>query len=301
MGNQERKRILCCSCSGSDIIPSEVREEVARTINEVAAEVVTVSDLCGMAARNDSGLVELVARRPLTIVACHPRAVIWLLHAAGVPDPEEGIEILNMRTQSGAAISQALVADTGVGDHTICLHSEPGSWIPWYPVIDYQRCSGCSQCASFCLFGVFTTQPCGGRPGGDRASEGKPVTPSNTVTVSNPTQCKTNCPACARICPEAAIIFPKIAEAPISGAEIDPADAAALASKIKLNVDQMLGDDVYSALAERRKKARRRLLRRQAVDQATQERERCACENTDTKQPEGELPVAPDNQKPVRT
>src|SRR5687768_10949172 len=30
----------------------------------------------------------------------------------------------------------------------------PGSWKPWFPVIDYSRCTNCMQCLSFCLFDV---------------------------------------------------------------------------------------------------------------------------------------------------
>src|SRR5690349_15887991 len=30
-----------------------------------------------------------------------------------------------------------------------------GGWKPWFPVIDYDRCTNCMQCLSFCLFGVY--------------------------------------------------------------------------------------------------------------------------------------------------
>ena len=30
-----------------------------------------------------------------------------------------------------------------------------GEWKPWFPVIDYDRCTNCMQCLSFCLFGVY--------------------------------------------------------------------------------------------------------------------------------------------------
>src|SRR5687767_1981373 len=30
-----------------------------------------------------------------------------------------------------------------------------GAWKPWFPVIDYQRCTNCMQCLSFCLFEVY--------------------------------------------------------------------------------------------------------------------------------------------------
>ncbi|MEM9380336.1 MAG: hypothetical protein AAGB93_10350, partial [Planctomycetota bacterium] len=32
----------------------------------------------------------------------------------------------------------------------------PGAWTPWFPVIDYDRCTNCMQCLSFCLFDVYS-------------------------------------------------------------------------------------------------------------------------------------------------
>src|SRR5690606_37775305 len=67
----------------------------------------------------------------------------------------------------------------------------PGAWLPWFPVIDYDRCTNCMQCLSFCLFGVYGVDA-GGR-----------------IQAQHQDQCKTNCPACSRVSPEAAIMFPK--------------------------------------------------------------------------------------------
>jgi ferredoxin len=82
------------------------------------------------------------------------------------------------------------------------------------------------------------------------------------VTVKNPGSCKNNCPACARICPEAAIIFPKLAESPLNGDEVK--NEQEVRALIKLNTEVMLGNDIYSALAERRKKAKRMLLKKKS-------------------------------------
>ena len=87
--------------------------------------------------------------------------------------------------------------------------------------------------------------------------------------MRRPANCKTNCPACARICPEAAIMFPKLEEAPINGAAIE--DEAAVRGAVKVNVEKMLGDDPYAALAARSK--RRRLQRDGGSAQALRERE----------------------------
>ena len=91
--------------------------------------------------------------------------------------------------------------------------------------------------------------------------------------MANPQSCKNNCPACARICPEAAIIFPKVGESPINGAEISDEDE--LKTNIKVNVDEILGDDVYATLNARKQK-RRSLLNRKKIEQALAERNKCS-------------------------
>ena len=113
-------------------------------------------------------------------------------------------------------------------------------WVPWFPVVDEERCQRCGQCASFCVFGVYSPRGDGG------------------VRVTRPQGCKTNCPACARTCPSAAIIFPKHDEAPFDGSAITDEDA--VAARTRQYAQQLLGSDPHAALAERRRKAE--LLRR---------------------------------------
>ncbi|NBV85840.1 MAG: ferredoxin family protein, partial [Verrucomicrobia bacterium] len=81
-----------------------------------------------------------------------------------------------------------------------------GQWKPWFPVIDYDRCTNCMQCLSFCLFGVYG------------------VDSDRKLQVQNQDNCKTNCPACSRVCPEAAILFPKYKAGPINGDVVNDAD-----------------------------------------------------------------------------
>jgi Pyruvate/2-oxoacid:ferredoxin oxidoreductase delta subunit len=221
-------------------------------------DIIAVPDLCGMAARRDPELERIAASESLIIVACYPRAVQWLFHAANVSLPET-VKILNMRVQSIDEIKNILLKEkneTEPHNKNIILNRKEDEWIPWFPVIDYGRCKSCKQCASFCLFGAFE------------------VTRDGKVVVSNPDHCKTNCPACARICPEAAIMFPKLEESPINGDEIrDEQETRAL---IKLNTEVMLGNDVYAALTERRRKAKHRLLKlkKNAEAQAYRERQK---------------------------
>lgn len=235
--------VLFCNCACTDLMSAETRREILRAL--VAGgdvELVAVPDLCELAATRDPRLHALAGSANLTIVACFPRAVRWLFAAAGAPLPRDGITFVNMREGSTAE----LLARLPRGGQTRADAEPPavaktGPWIPWFPVIDRERCRNCRQCMSFCLFGVYAL-----------AEDGR-------VEVRNPRNCKTNCPACARICPEVAIMFPKYTEAPITGAEI--VDEQLERQKVKVNIDKLLGDDVTAGLARRRKQARTRLLK----------------------------------------
>jgi NAD-dependent dihydropyrimidine dehydrogenase PreA subunit len=131
----------------------------------------------------------------------------------------------------------------------------PGTWKPWFPVIDFDRCTNCMQCLSFCLFGVYG------------------VTPAGQITVQNEDNCKTNCPACSRVCPEVAIMFPKYAGGPINGDEVSQADAER--EKVKVDVSALLGGDIYKALRERSVAAKSRFSKERDSDRALQERMKC--------------------------
>ncbi|MCK5146366.1 hypothetical protein KAR48_06390 [bacterium] len=211
--------------------------------------VKVIDDLCGAASTGQPDLKELVTPNT-TILACHKRSVQWLLHRAGVSAPEL-IDKKNILNDDLSELTGVLNVKT---DKPVEASSKT-DWQPWFPVIDYDRCIDCKQCASFCLFGVYS------------------ITTDGNVDVSYPQGCKNLCPACARICPEAAIIFPKLDEEPYNGAPIT--DETKLKQRIQTNVDQMLGDDIYTALAERRKKAKKRLFRADAMKQAEAERASC--------------------------
>ena len=172
------------------------------------------------------------------IHACHPRAVRALFDFAGHP-LAESVELHNHRNPN---IQQS--------NHP-SMESDPA----WFPVIDYDRCTSCGQCFDFCLFGVYAKDAAG------------------KVVVANPQSCKNNCPACARICPETAIIFPKVGESPINGAVVS--DEAVRKANVKINVDEILGDDVYAALNARKQK-RRSLLNQKKIDRALAERKKCS-------------------------
>jgi hypothetical protein len=106
-------RILYCNCSYAKVVPNEVKEAVLRKLCESGAAFDAVADLCDMSARRDPALKKLVEGGAVRIVACYPRAVRWLFHAAGAPLPKEGVEVLNMREQTADAVVGALFAAPG--------------------------------------------------------------------------------------------------------------------------------------------------------------------------------------------
>ncbi|MBN1417927.1 MAG: ferredoxin family protein [Planctomycetes bacterium] len=223
------ERTLYCHCAFAQVVPDAVRRRVLGRLVASGEPFVAVPDLCALAARRDPRLLEIAAGGSATIAACRPRAVRWLFAAAGAPLPAEGVEILDMRAEdaaAGDAPSDAAAADALAADLEA---RDPDAWIPWFPVIDRDRCTDCGQCLDFCLFGVF-----------ERTEDG-------TVTVARPENCKTNCPACARVCPSVAIIFPKYEGAPIDGAEVGE-DAP---EPVRVDLASLLQGDVYAALRRR--------------------------------------------------
>ena len=113
-----------------------------------------------------------------------------------------------------------------------------GDWKPWFPVIDYDRCTNCMQCLSFCLFDVYG------------------VDDEQQIQVQNNDNCKTNCPACSRVCPEAAIMFPKYKSGPINGDVVSDGDLNR--EKMKIDISALLGGDVYQMLRDRSQRAQSR-------------------------------------------
>ncbi len=202
--------VLFCNCVHYDVIPQATREQVLGFLGQSGMEFEAVADLCGLAASRDPRLREWSQTPSPAIVACFPRAVRWLFHAADVPLSQERVRFFNMRTQPPEEIIRELMKDDRSSktqeqsvpsstNHQSSTANHQSNWVSWFPVIDYDRCVNCKQCMNFCLFGVYGP-----------SDDGR-------VRVQNPSGCKTNCPACARMCPQKAIIFPKYADSPING------------------------------------------------------------------------------------
>jgi len=222
--------ILFCNCGYSDIIDSAIRAEILNKLATTKLDFEVVQDLCELAAKKNPKLKRWAQADSLAIVACYPRTVKWLFNSAGAALDNEKTQFLNMRTSTAQQILSSLFdKETPVKDKQEIQFEEKGGWIPWFPVIDYDRCKNCKQCLNFCLFSVYE------------------LSQDEQVQVTNPAGCKTNCPACARLCPHKAIIFPKYSDSPINGDEVD--DSQCDSGKTK--------DDIYEMLKQRSRSGKR--------------------------------------------
>ena len=168
------------------------------------------------------------------------------------PQLEGGIavrfqQIDGMDTNSVVSAAENLIGDTGA--------VKAGTWKPWFPVIDYGRCTNCMQCLSFCLFDVYG------------------VSTAGRIEVRNQDNCKTECPACSRVCPEVAIMFPKYRHGPINGDRVTDDDMRREAMKV--DISALLGGDVYSLLRDRSAKAQSRFSKERDDQRALKERQNC--------------------------
>jgi Pyruvate/2-oxoacid:ferredoxin oxidoreductase delta subunit len=265
-------RVLYCHCANAKVIPAATKTAVLEGLNEAHVEFEAVPDLCEMAARGDTRLRELASSPAVTIAACYPRAVKWLFASAGAPLAEATTKVWNMRVETPEAVVEGVLngdvrrlrdasdeprgsADAGA---SVSPQTEPAptsGWKPWFPVIDYSRCTNCMQCLSFCLFDVYG------------------VSADQKIQVQNQSNCKTECPACSRVCPEVAIMFPKYRHGPINGEEIKADDVRREAMKV--DISALLGGDIYSMLRDRSVKAKSRFSKERDDDRALQERQTC--------------------------
>ncbi len=246
-----------------------MKQAVQRHLRETGLPFQTGPDLCGLAARRDPSLGSLAESGHCVVIACYPRAVRWLFAAAGAPLPASGTTIVNLRVltpeEAVAALPRPATAggpecavtpasaDVSTGEEQERSGAE--QWRPWFPVIDFDRCTQCMQCLNFCLFGVYG------------------VDAQKRIQVLNPAACKYNCPACARVCPEAAIMFPKYPSSPINGEEVFAADLER--EKMQIDTSALLSGDVYSLLRSRSELAQSRFSRERNADKALEERCKC--------------------------
>jgi NAD-dependent dihydropyrimidine dehydrogenase PreA subunit len=289
----EIRKILLCRCAYGKALPSAAVALAAEALGDApkgnvrgqSVQFTVVDDLCELAQRPDDALAQLLQSDQLTVLACAPRAVRWLLAKCSpeldprrlelfdLRDDSSGMAILAMRRtpvravqpgggpsvqwssagaqsqpgtdarateeepcEPGEVVAGAVSVDLprpGQGQDGPATHGRDahatGRWMPWFPVIDYDRCVNCLQCLSFCLFGVY-----------QKGEDGK-------IAVARPHNCKTYCPACSRVCPRGAIMFPKHPQPTINGREI-PTRSPAKASNV---LEGLVKGDIYKTLRRR--------------------------------------------------
>jgi len=181
--------------------------------------------------------------------------VLGQFNEAKPPQAEDAAGQVSVRFQDITGFDSNRIAEAVDSARAMTNAVKHGEWKPWFPVIDYDRCTNCMQCLSFCLFGVYG------------------VDPQQKIQVQNNDNCKTNCPACSRVCPEAAIMFPKYRAGPINGDIVSDADLQR--EKMKVDISALLGGDIYSMLRERSEKAKSRFSKERDADKALKERQKC--------------------------
>ena len=225
---------------GAEPLGRERRRDLLRTLLDRGYRVTRVRSGRAAAVRADDGsalavLGRFTERQPAEAVGAESGGRVWF-RDVGDETPD-----------AVAALVDAVRAE--------CEAREPGAWKPWFPVIDFDRCTNCMQCLSFCLFDVYG------------------VSKGGQIQVQNHDNCKTDCPACSRVCPEVAILFPKYRHGPIHGGEVQADDVRREAMKV--DISALLGGDVYAALRDRSAKAKSRFSKERDEERALKERQKC--------------------------
>jgi hypothetical protein len=106
---------LYCHCAHAQVVPAETKRAVLDALAASGQPFEAVGDLCEMSARKDPALPRIAALPGLRIIACHRRAVAWLMHAAGTSLPDQ-VPVLNMREQKADEILAGLAGAGTNGD-----------------------------------------------------------------------------------------------------------------------------------------------------------------------------------------
>lgn len=233
--NRERPRVLLYEGVSSKQIDSQLRRPLVRTLLDRGYTVTRITESSTL---GNLGHTELI--------------VLGVFDQLPSFDSESRTLTIHTRDVQNDTLEGLLEYIEGIAQGV--SEARP-HWKPWFPVIDYDRCTNCMQCLSFCLFDVYG------------------VNQANQITVQNQTNCKTDCPACSRVCPEVAILFPKYKAGPINGDEINQDDLRREAMKV--DISALLGGDIYSMLKDRSIKAKSRFSKERDDDRALKERQRC--------------------------
>ena len=238
LANQTTLRVVLYEGAGSQPLTTETRFATVSALLEKGFAVTRASGQ-GMPVSDQHG--------PLLVLAQFPDRQVPVLEDSAGRVRIEARDITELAPEGVIEAVETIRGELGA--------VRQADWKPWFPVIDYDRCTNCMQCLSFCLFGVYG------------------VDEDRRIQAQNQDNCKTNCPACSRVCPEAAIMFPKYKAGPINGDVVRDADLQR--EKMKVDISALLGGDVYSLLRDRSEKARSRFSKERDSDKALKERQKC--------------------------
>jgi NAD-dependent dihydropyrimidine dehydrogenase PreA subunit len=245
--------LVLCHCVSRRLLDLPRLGRVRAAVLAQGGEVVDVGDLCAVAARGEGALAATLTSGGVVVCGCHVRALRALAQRLLGHLPAT-LQTVDLRESDDASLLAALGLPAFPADPP----TEPApasAEDAWYPLIDADRCTHCGACHAFCLFGVYAREA------------------SGAVRVQSPLNCKTDCPACARICPANAIIFPKSTDPAINGA-LRTAEQLQ-GARLRLSPQEVFGGDLRAKLAARRAAAAPPLFRpgvfaAPAVDPATE-------------------------------
>jgi Pyruvate/2-oxoacid:ferredoxin oxidoreductase delta subunit len=201
----------------------------------------------------EKGFAVTTLRSGTHITAAEQDTVVVLGRFAGTPPAFDSGVTIRFQSIEGSDAPATVAAVEAIQQEAGA--AKGGAWKPWFPVIDYSRCTNCMQCLSFCLFDVYG------------------VSQERKIEVRNQDNCKTDCPACSRVCPEVAIMFPKYRHAPINGDQVSTDDMRREAMKV--DISALLGGDIYAMLRDRSAKATSRFSKERDDERALKERQNC--------------------------
>ena len=244
--NETHFQVVIYEGEGAGEIAKETRFSVTSTLLDKGYAVVQVSD------NNRASITQPSAEIPMLVLGDFAGNAPQLEDAAG----QTTIDTRDISNLDSEAVVTLVEAARGEKSADLNQPGEAGMWKPWFPVIDYDRCTNCMQCLSFCLFDVYG------------------VDDDKQIQVQNNDNCKTNCPACSRVCPEVAIMFSEnTARARSMGIRSAKSDASR--EKMKVDISSLLGGDIYSSLKNRSEAAKSRFSKERSPDKALAERKKC--------------------------
>ncbi|MDA3800298.1 MAG: hypothetical protein PF692_14625 [Kiritimatiellae bacterium] len=208
-----KSKIILCTCRNRGRTEQSVINSILDKLQTRNVHIVELEDFCDIAVTNTSVCKSLLENSEC-IIACSEKAIKAILDYINV---EKSINIKGVNTETEEELLK-YIDSLDQGDATKEIVSASDSWNPF---IERSLCTNCGQCYEFCIFKVYSKNEKG------------------EICITNPSACKDNCPACARLCPQGAIVFPKHPEPSING------------SAEPIEPDNIFDGDIYKAFANR--------------------------------------------------